>query len=433
MSNYKAMVAKIDRVVEIAGADNIHTAYVLGEQVVVSKSWGEGKLGLFFPADTKLSEGFCSNNNLFRDAEKNINKEKKGFFDDNQRVRCQPFLKVRSEGFFCEISSLSYLTSNLAQFKLGQMFDEVSGTSICEKYISPQTRKAMNNIQKKKTKVVETPMFHKHVDTEQFKYYVDKIEKGDLLHFHAKIHGTSARYSHSKVLKQPKTLFEKVKNLVGLFQKETWSYLVGTRNVVLHEDQYDKEGFHGSEQFRFDVLELLKPHLEKGMTIYGELAGFANEKPIMSPHKMTGIKDKKYNKKYGKEVTYSYGCREHEFRFHVYRITYVNEANVELDFTDAQIKAWCESRDILHPLEVHEPMLYDGDKDKLVSLVEELTERPDCLTEDYIDPSHISEGIVIRVDKGKQIPTFYKSKSYAFKVAEGILKESGDIDLEEAS
>ena len=434
MSTYKGIIAKIDRTVDIVGADRIHTAYVLGEQVVVSKEWKEGKIGLFFPADTQLSEEFCSFNNLFRHSEKNKDPEKKGFFDDNRRVRCQPFLKVRSEGFFCEVDALLYCGNNShLDLQLNDQVDELNGYKICEKYISPQTRKAMNNIQKKKTKTVETPMFHKHVDTEQFKYYVDKIESGDLLHFHAKVHGTSARYSYSKVITEPKTLKDKLLNLLGLYDNTSWKYLTGTRNVVLHEDQYEKEGFHGSEQFRFDVLEMLKPYLERGMTIYGEIAGFANGKPIMSNHSLKGLKDKAYTKKYGQDITYSYGCKEHEFRFHVYRITYTNEDNVELDFTDAQILSWCKDRNLLEPLEIHPPMIYNGDKESLVNLVEELTERPDVLTEDYIDPSHLSEGIILRIDKGTQKPVFYKSKSYAFKVAEGILKESGDVDLEESN
>lgn len=423
MSNYKAIVAKIDSVVEISGADRIHTAYVLGEQVVVSKEWQVGKVGLFFPADTQLSEDFLSNNNLFRRSEKNKDQEKKGFFEDNRRVRCQPFLKVRSEGFFCELSALQYLTSNTEQLKVGDQFDELNKTKICNKYLNDKTLRKLNNIQKKKTKIVETPMFNKHVDTKQFKYYVDKIKEGDLLSFHAKVHGTSARYSYSKVLREPKSLVEKVKNCFGLFKKESWEYLTGTRNVVLYEDQYDKEGFHGSEQYRFDVLEQLKPHLAKGMTVYGEIAGYANDKPIMSVHSTKGLKDKAFKKKYGDSVLYKYGCVEGTSRFHIYRISFVNEDGIEIDYTNEQVIAWCGKHGFNAPIPVNESFIYQGDKDSLVELVEELTERPDVLTEDYIDPSHVSEGIIIRVDNEKDKPMFYKNKSYLFRCLEGLCDE----------
>ncbi len=428
----KCFVAKIDKVEEIPKADKIHVASVLGERVIVSKEWEEGFVGLFFPPDTQLSDEFCHYNNLYRDSKLNVDKSKTGFFDSNRRVRCQPFLKVKSEGFFCELNAVDYLSAGGdTQLNIGDQFDELNSEKICEKYYSPKTRNAINNAQKKKTKSVETPLFHKHVDTDQFKYHSDKIPVGALLSFHAKVHGTSHRSSYSKVVREPNTTLDKIKDFFGMFQRESWEYLTGTRNVVLYEDQYDKEGHHGPEQFRFDVTESLKPYLEKGMTIYGEIAGYANGSPIMGRHSPAALKDKAYDKKYGKEIVYKYGCVEDTFRFHVYRITYTNEAGKELDFTDKQVMDWCATRDVLGPLEVHPPFIYDGNKEKLEELVESLTERPEVLTEDYIDQSHVSEGIIIRADSGTQVPKFYKSKSYAFKVMEGIAKEN--FDYEDAS
>lgn len=430
----KAIIAEIQRTVPIEGADRIHTAFVLGQQVVVSKDWFEGMLGVFFEPDTQLSEEFCKFNNLYRHSHLNADQEKKGFFEDNRRVRCQPFLKVKSEGFFTTIDSLAFTNHN-TYFNVGDQFSELKGVEVCKKYISPKTLKAMNNAQKKKTKTQEAPMFHKHVDTDQFAYYVDKIPAGALLSFHHKVHGTSGRYSHSKVIRQPQTFWDKLKDKLGVFERERWEYLVGTRNVVLYEEQYDKEGFHGSEQFRFDVMEELKPFLEKGMTVYGELAGYANGSPIMGTHSTKALKNKEFTKKYGEQVTYKYGCVEDTMRFHIYRISYTTEEGTELDFTDQQVHDWCERHSFLSPVEVHKPFVYDGSsqgKEELVKLVKELTERPDVLTEDYVDPSHVNEGIIIRVDYKSQVPKFYKSKSYAFKVMEGIFKED-NVDLEDAS
>jgi len=56
------------------------------------------------------------------------------------------------------------------------------------------------------------------------------------------------------------------------------------------------------------------------------------------------------------------------------------------------------------------------------------------LCEDYLDPSHINEGVVIRVDSGKLIPDFYKYKTFPFKLMEGIVKENPNfVDVEDAS
>jgi hypothetical protein len=344
-------------------------------------------------------------------------------------------LKVKSEGYFTELRTLDYITgteTSLGDLKVGHQLDQLLGSKICEKYISPQTRSKLNQVQKKKSVKPTTPLFNKHVSKEQIKYYFDKIPKGALLSFGAKIHGTSARMSLTKVVRKPKTFLEKVKNFFGAFTKESWEYLVGTRNVVLFENEYNKEGFHGSEQYRFDAMGMVKPFLTKGLSVYGEIAGFANGKPIMGTHSMKTLKNKAYTKKYGEAVNYTYNCKDHEFRFHIYRISTTTDEGGEVDFTDAQCRKWCEERDLNYVFEVHDSMVYDGNKEKLVALVEELTERPDCLTEDYIDPSHISEGIVIRVDHGTLIPKFYKNKSYAFKVLEGIFKEDNE-DVEDSA
>lgn len=432
---YKAMISKIDQVRPIEGADRIHVATVLGEQVIVSKEWNVGHVGVFFPPDTQLSEEYCKENNLFRDSSKNSDTNRKGFFDDNRRVRAQPFLGQRSEGFFAELDSLAFTGTDIRKLKIGESFDVINGHNIATKYISEKTRKAMRNASgKKKERVIETPMFKQHVDTAQFKYEAGNIPPGSLITLQAKVHGTSARYSYSLVRENVTGWRKVVNNIFGEVFKpvESWQYLVGTRRVTLFEKDTDKEGFHGSEQYRFDVLEMLKPYLEKGMTIYGEIAGYANGKPIMAVHKTNSLKNKEFTKKYGKEVTYNYGCKEHEFRFHVYRITYTSVDGKEVDFTDMQIQSWCEARNILAPYNVCEPFIYDGSKEDLVAIVENMTERPYCLTEDYIDPSHVSEGIIVRVDSGNERPKFYKSKSYAFRVMEGIAKEN-EVDIEDAS
>lgn len=421
---HKAIVAKITEVIEIQGADNIHVAKVLGESVVVSKEWGVGFLGVLFPVDVQLSEGFTSNNNLYRHSELNKDTSVKGFFDDNRRVRAQPFLKVKSEGFFTTLSSLDYLGANT--LKLGDVFDELNGKKVCEKYYSEDAKIKKGNASVKKVKQNSVPFFEKHVDSEQFKHYAQNIPKGALLSFHAKVHGTSARMSNTQVIKNLPKWKEIINKVVPIFPTTEWDYVVGTRNVIISDTS--KDGFHGSESFRFSVMDEIKPFLDKGMTVFGEIAGYANQKTIMPDHSVEVLKDKAFTKKYGKTVSYKYGCKDHEYRFHVYRITYTNAEGVNVDFSQKQLEKWCDSRGILRTLDVHDQVIYDGDIESLRNLVSELTERPDVLTEDYIDPSQVSEGIIIRVDNGNMKPDFFKSKSYAFRCMEGLCKAEDPED-----
>lgn len=422
---HKAIVAKITEVIEIPGANTIHIAKVLGENVVVTKEWGVGFVGILFPVDVQLSEEFARVNNLHRHSNLNADNNVKGFFEDNRRVRAQPFMKIKSEGFFVDTSAFEYLGK--LKFEVGQTFDELSGKRVCEKYINEETKK--NKAQSQTGKIVKknsTPFFDKHVDSEQFKHYAQNIPAGSLLSFHAKVHGTSARMAYTQVVSPLPKWKEFVNRFAPIFKDREYDYVVGTRNVVISDGS--KEGFHGSEGFRFDVMNEIKPFLEKGMTVYGEIAGFANQRPIMPDHSVEALKDKAFTKKYGKTVTYKYGCKDHEYRFHVYRITYTNAEGVNVDFSQKQLEKWCDARGILRTLDVHPQVVYDGDVEKLRELVYSLTERPELLTEDYIDPSQVIEGIIIRVDNGNIKPDFFKNKSYAFRVMEGLCQAEDPED-----
>lgn len=371
---------------------------------------------------------FCKNNNLFRDSSLNTNPEIKGFFETNRRVRAQPFLKVKSEGYFASKESISYTGINPHTLSLGMQFDILNGIPICNKYISEETKKAQGNSSTKQYKKDYAPLFEKHVDSDQFKYNIDKIPLGSLLSFHAKVHGTSFRVANTLVnveLPKWKRLLTK---LTPIFPTQKWEIVVGTRNTIL-KNEGDK-GFYGNEGFRFEVAKSLTPYLEKGMTIYGEIAGYANGKPIMPSHSTEALKNKEFSKKYGKSVIYKYGCKDHQYRFHIYRITHLTQSGVNIDLSQKQLEKWCNDRELLCTEDVYPTMIYDGNKESLFELVSELTERPLLHTEDYIDPEHPSEGVIIRCDDGAYIPKFYKNKSYAFRIMEGLCK---DVDTEDAN
>lgn len=430
MSNYQAIVATITSTAPIPGADNIHMATVLGETVIVSKQWGVGKVGLFFPAGTQLSEAYAKENNLHRDSTLNKDPEKKGFFEASRRVRAQPFLKVKSEGFFAELESVAF-AADISVLKVGDRFEGLNGVQIATKYINEKTRNARANSQVSAKKKRAVPTFHEHVETEQFKHNVHKLRAGDLITIQTKKHGTSARYGYHQVeLTLPKWKQLVNKYIAPVFPTKEWQHVVGTRRVVL--DSPDKIGFHGNEQYRYDYLEKLKPFLQKGMTVYGEIVGFANDKPIMATHSTSGLKDKAVQKKYGDTITYKYGCTEGTNKFHIYRITLVNEDGQHIDFTQAQVVAWCAAHGFASSVDLVTPFVYNGDEATLLALVDSLTEREDVLTEDFEDPSHISEGVIVRVDRGTMTPLFLKSKSYRFKVLEGIAQEI-EVDMEDAS
>ncbi|MGL5692283.1 MAG: hypothetical protein ACRDD8_15900 [Bacteroidales bacterium] len=431
--SYKFIVAKVQSTFEIPNADRVHGIIVLNEVLVAKKEITEGYVGVFAETDIQLSEEFCHENNLFRDKDKNKNNEVGGFFENSRRVRTQPFLGVKSSGFFFEKEMLGFTGADLNELTLGQEFDVLNGHNLCQKYVSEKQKQAMSNVAKAQDKIKACFVkgFEQHSQTAQFKHAVYSIPKGALLNFHAKVHGTSFRVGKHLVQQElsfGKKLVNKVFNR-EVFPTYDFDFVVGTRRVVLKDNK--QAGFHGSEQFRYDILERLKPFLENGMTVYGEIAGYVNDNPIMGRHNVGILKNKEFTKKYGKEMVYSYGCEKGQYRFHIYRISHVVNGR-EIDMSARQIESFCESKGLLSHLNIHEPMIYDGNQEELVKLVDKLTERPEVLCEDYIDPTHVSEGIIIRVDMGTDVPKFFKSKSFPFKVMEGIFKEN-NVDVEDAN
>lgn len=426
MANHQAIVAKVSKTIPIQGADRIHVSVVLGEMCITSKETKEGDIGILFPAELQLSEVFCKENSLYRDATQNKDPAKTGYFDANRRIRAQPFLKTKSTALFMPTSSVAF--TGKTEFDLGESFDTINDIKLCEKYYSQATKDALKRANRTKLpKKIETPFFEKHMDTAQFKYSVSQIPKGALLHFHSKKHGTSGITSHTLEKIQLPKWKQLVNKVVPVFSDEKWSILTSSRNVIIRGE---REGFHGSDQFRLDITASLEPFMEKGLTLYYEIVGFVNGKPIMSPHDVSAIKNAAYTKKYGKTMIYKYGCAEHEYKIHVYRITTLDSRGVNVEFTQSQLEQWCEERNIPCTLEVSPPVIYDGNQENLIALVEELTERPDLLAEDHTDSSHVSEGIILRIDTGNLKPYFLKQKSFSFKVMEGIAEA---VDTEDCA
>lgn len=238
MPTHAAIIAKVEKIVPIPGADRVQIAEVLGEFCVVSKDVKVGNIGVLFPADLQLSVAFCEYNNLFRDSSKNADTRVKGFFDDNRKVRCQKFLKVNSTAFFTSLNSLAY--TGKPTFEVGDRFQDIVVDGkvfpICKRYVSPQVeRKRANeasNGPKKKKK--EIPLFLEHKDTQQLRHFIEMIPEGAILSFHAKAHGTSFRVGNLPVKRELPWWKRQVNNLFGpVFPEESYEFVVGTRRTIL--------------------------------------------------------------------------------------------------------------------------------------------------------------------------------------------------------
>ena len=83
-------------------------ATVFGYNCLVGKDSNPDVPYVFFPAECELSPEFLSGNNLYKHSERNVDTTKKGFFDDNGRVRAVKFKGIVSSGFLIPQNSLRH-------------------------------------------------------------------------------------------------------------------------------------------------------------------------------------------------------------------------------------------------------------------------------------------------------------------------------------
>lgn len=423
MSKHGAIVTKLENIRKHPNADKLNIATIWNQQVIVGLNQNNGDVGLFFDSELQLSKEFVENNEL-------------KYFGNNRRVKAQNFRGVKSEGFWLPLSSLNFISDNVGKLKHGDKLDEFEGVKICNKFITKRTHQA--KITKKVAR--KYPYFPKHIDTDQFDYKVGDIQEGSIIYVTAKIHGTSARLSH---VLQP-SLLSKWQIRINRFLPDSlvfreslnYEFLVGSRNVVLDtvlSDSYYKD------TFRFDVMERVKPFIQKDEIWFGEIVGYTTDgREIMPSQSVDVIKDNKYRKlvetEYGEKVSFTYGQPFSTNEFYVYRIARINRDQSLVDLSWSEVKKRCRDSGVLHVPDI-DSFVYNGNKENLISRINELVDGENNLGwKDRVSQTSLEEGVVLRIEQPDGTRKFLKKKAYLFKLLEGIVKEDQDyVDMEESS
>lgn len=209
-----------------------------------------------------------------------------------------------------------------------------------------------------------------------------------------------------------------------LFPEYSYVTLVGTKNVILQKTT--GEGFYGTHDFRYKVIDGLV--LKKGEVLYGEVVGYVHgNTPIMPSQVIKKSEVQDLIPLYGDTMRFTYGCKEGEAKFFIYRIIHMGEDGHYVELSWPQVKKRCSELGIPHvPDVLPMPILFTGDSEALVNLSEQLNQGSSLL-----DSSHMREGVVLRIEHNGNV-MFVKDKSFAFKILEGIVKSQDDyVDLEE--
>lgn len=426
---YNGIVTRIKNVRKHPNADRLNIGECFNNQVVVGLDTKEGDLGIYFPADGRLSDEFLKANNLYRNIVDGTNIG--GMFDENGKVRTQKFLKEKSDGYFCPVSFLTFTGAYIDSFTEGTIINDVKGHHICEKFTNV---KRSNSQTQKKIKEPKTkfPDFHEHIETDQLAYKLNELKPGDELVVTEKLHGTSGRSSYT-IMEQQIWWGQLINSLFKrtiVKPKTSYKYVCGTRRVTIADMEGYKGGFDKEDKnYRQPAHALFEGKLREGETVYYEIIGWSTmKKPIMASADNKKLKDKEFVKIYGKETVFSYGLEPGTSDVYVYRISFIELDGRTVDYTWNTLVNRCAELGVKHV-----PFLtrftYDGDPDALMVALE--TKDGSGLSQgcSTLTPKHIREGVVVRIDGFKWVA--YKHKQFAFKVLEDIIKLDGEEDVEE--
>lgn len=433
---YNCIVAKISEIHKHSSADRLQIAIVLGYRVIVGLESKKDDIVLLFPDDGQLSEEYTNANDLIGYTDENGNK-KGGYFTSSRRVKAQKLRGEKSEAYVAPLSSLEFTGFDIAKLSVGDRFSELNGIPICNKYITKATREVSKN-NTKKTKIEKAftkrfnshlkSLFPEHKDTEQFRHYSDRIPYESNITITSKLHGTSGRVSYIPVIKKLKW-HQNIINKLFFDGKDhyEYDYVHGSRRVILTKDKDD--GYYKGTDFRNNCLERFRNKLNKNEVVFFEIVGYTDTGASIMPSVGTEkMKDKEFSKRFGKTITYKYGCVEGTCEIYVYRIAIVNPDGHLEEMPWGRVKARCDEMGIKYVPEICN-FIYKDDMD-IKNIVENLTDEVDIA--EPLDPSHIREGICVRVDYQNGSSSIYKNKTFVFKVLESICKDDNILDMEEA-
>ena len=424
--NNAGLIAKITGIRPHSNADTLSVGLVNYNEVIIKNgTYKEGDLVLYIPVDCQIGEKFAIANKLV--------KSEGGYLDNNKRnITALRLRGEKSNGLVLSLSSLEGLVNDVNSLKDGDDISELKGEVIVQKYI-PLERKKQNEPRQQQSKKLKPeektlyPFFKEHLSTSHLTRNLHKFKIGDKINVTLKLHGTSQRVSNTLTLRRKKENW--IQKLISKLMKKKPQYdkayelTTGTRRVILKD--FSQKQFYENNNFRKKWHDFFIGKLDEGITVYFEVVGYTEKgNPIMGRHSAEKFQDKEIRKKYGKNIVYSYGCKDGESDIYVYRITKISEDGFIKEFSDLEISEKCKEWGCKQ-VPLLDSFVYSGEDDikRIIDLGD-----AECI----LFPEHPKEGVVARIDSSENQFDVYKYKSFVFCELEGIAKNSGVIDMEEA-
>ena len=403
----------------------------------------EPGLYVYFPTACCLNPDFLRFANLYRHKELNADPEQSGMFEDNGRVKAIRLRGELSEGFILPVVMLENYILSVTNVALtcveGTEFDIVEHDGktfwINKKYIPKRTQgtPGMGSGKTAKQpkgidKIIED-QFRFHYDTTLIKKCPHVINPKAIISITEKIHGTSG-ISAYVLCKQPLNWKQKIAKWLTGEEFNKYDYLYSSRTVIKNQ-YYNKKagnGFYGVDVWKY-ADDIVKPHLQKGMTIYYEIVGFLPNGGYIQKNYDYGCVPPKEGEKYelGKH-----------FDIYVYRITITNVDGKVHEFSAKEVQQWC----MFAGLQSVREWYYGYAEDLYSDLApsehwnENFLQRLANDKQFYMECNSPScankvphEGVVIKMENMKS--EAFKLKCFKFLDKEGKELDNGEINIED--
>lgn len=404
----------------------------------------EPGLYVYFPVGCCLNPDFLRYANLYRHKELNADPEQSGMFEDNGRVKAIKLRGEISEGFILPVIILENYILSVTNVNLiceeGTEFDIVEHEGktfwINKKYIPKISRSQGSGSHTPKgkqpkgiDKIIEN-QFRFHYNTTLIKKCPHVIKPTDLIAISEKVHGTSG-ISAYVLCKQPLNWKQKLAKWLTGEEFNKYDYIYSSRTVIKNK-YYNKkasDGYYGVDVWKY-ADDIIRPFLQKGMTIYYEIIGFLPNGGYIQKGYDYGCVPPTENEKY---------THGKHFEVLVYRITHTNANGNVHEYSALEVKQWCESMG-LNPVNMWyygtASMLYPDldttehwNEDFLSKLANDSEhfhmeqKSPSC----FNDVPH--EGIVIKIENMKS--EAFKLKCFKFLDKEGKDLDAGEVNIED--
>lgn len=411
--NYVATLISLPAPRKHSNADKLQCVSINGCNVITGLNAREGDLYVYFPVESVINYSFLSYTDSFKDKTKNTNQEKVGFFEDSGRVKALRLRGEKSEGYIVPWNNVADWINESFHLPVnppapGTDFDTINGELFCWKYIVPvRTQSQGTSVSGKKNKKhkVESRIipeqFHFHVDTENLRKHITRLNQPYPIIVTRKLHGTSAVFSNVLV-KRKLSLIERVLKWFGVkIVSEEYDFIYSSRSEIKNDtpkehNHFYKEDIWGAASHEF------RGKIEPGITLYGEIVGFTPGGGAI-------------------QKGYDYGCAPKTHKTYIYRITLTNPNGDVFEFSWDQIANYCIKKGFTHV-----PVLDSHIHEHTLESFSEIYLEQDCWDCATKVPD---EGICVRVEVPNKYEV-YKLKSFKFLERETKALDAGEADIE---